>query len=131
VGCRGGGFSPWKIELAAAKAERLHRFAHRGPAGRQPHRAARHQDARDGDGAHEFHPWGAGVSASGVPSTRTRSLIGTDSGCGSRLRLRGQSARLARFQADDPAAADPSPAARTRSSVSRRSWYSRVVMTWS
>jgi hypothetical protein len=67
---------------------------------------------------------------SGVPSTWTRLLIGTDSGYGSRLA--SCAINPARWARDSPMPTIPpqqtrTPAARTRSSVSSRSRYSRVV----
>ena len=75
---------------AGEEAQRLHRVAQLAPAGRQPHHRLRHRDARDGDRAHELERIERRVAAeaascSGVPSTCTRWLIGTDSGYGSRL----------------------------------------------
>jgi hypothetical protein len=58
----------------------LHRLAHLLATGRQAHAGLGHGDAGHGDGAHELERVERGVSASGVPGTRTSSLMGTDSG---------------------------------------------------
>ena len=68
----------------------------------------------------------ASVPASGVPSTWTRRLIGTESGCAGRLaRVCSRPARCSR---DSPMPTMPPqqvfmPASRTCDRVSRRSWY--------
>ena len=70
----------------------------------------RHGDARDRDGAHELERIERALArASGVPSTCTSMLIGTDSGCAGRLAsvaiMPTRSSR-ALAHADDAAAAD-------------------------
>ena len=97
---------------AGEETQRLHRLAHLAPAGGQAHHRLRHRDARHGDRAHELERIERAspcTACSGVPSTCTRLLIGTDSGYGSRFASCAISpARCARdlAHADDAAAAD-------------------------
>ena len=72
------------------------------------------------------------VPASGVPSTCTRRLIGTESGCAGRFA--SACSRPARCARDSPMPTMPPqqvfmPASRTWPRVSSRSWYSRVWIT--
>ena len=76
----------------------------------------------------------SGACSNGVPGTRDNTLIGTESGWGSRIASWWRNET--RSSTDSPIPMMPPQhtvmsVSRTAAIVSSRSWYVRVVMTWS